>query len=131
MLDACRDNPFAEQLKRSIGLTRAASIQRGLAKIDTPEGMIVAFSTQAQRTAEDGTGRNSPYTTAFLKHIEAPAEIGSVFRRISADVYEATNHRQLPELSLSMIGEYYLRGEPSGSSASAQPAPSPPVRSCA
>jgi hypothetical protein len=32
--------------------------------------MIVAFSTQAQRTADDGVGRNSPYTAAFLKHIE-------------------------------------------------------------
>ena len=112
VLDACRDNPFAEQLKRSIGLTRAASLQRGLARIDTPEGMIVAFSTQAQRTAEDGTGRNSPYTTAFLKHIEEPGEIGLIFRRISTDVYETTEHRQLPELSLSMIGEYYLRGGP-------------------
>jgi formylglycine-generating enzyme required for sulfatase activity len=127
VLDACRDNPFADQLKRSIGLTRAASLQRGLARIDTPEGMIVAFSTQAQRTAEDGTGRNSPYTTAFLKHIEEPEEIGRVFRRISTDVYEATEHSQLPELALSMIGEYYLHGEPSGAPASpSQSSPPPP-----
>jgi hypothetical protein len=116
VLDACRDNPFADQLKRSIGLTRAASVSRGLARVDTPEGMIVAFSTQAQRTADDGTGRNSPYTAAFLKHIEEPEEIGRVFRRISTDVYAATEHRQLPELSLSMIGEYYLRGEPAAPS---------------
>jgi formylglycine-generating enzyme required for sulfatase activity len=125
ILDACRDNPFAEQLKRSVGLTRAASVQRGLAHIDTPQGMIVAFSTQAQRTAEDGTGRNSPYTGAFLKHIEEPEEIGRVFRRISTDVYETTGHRQLPELSLSMIGEYYLRGEVGVASPSA-PAPAQP-----
>jgi hypothetical protein len=123
VLDACRDNPFAEELKRSIGFTRAASFQRGLAKIDTPEGMIVAFSTQAQRTADDGTGRNSPYTTAFLKHIEEQEEIGRVFRRISTDVYEATDHRQLPELSLSLIREYYLHGEAS------LPAPPSPLQS--
>jgi hypothetical protein len=116
VLDACRDNPFAEALKCSVGVTRAASVSRGLARIDTPEGMIVAFSTQAQRTADDGTGRNSPYTAAFLKHIEEPEEIGRVFRRISTDVYAATEHRQLPELSLSMIGEYYLRGEPAAPS---------------
>ncbi|MGH6826874.1 PQQ-dependent catabolism-associated beta-propeller protein [Methyloceanibacter sp.] len=128
VLDACRDNPFADQLKRSIGLTRAASAQRGLARIDTPQGMIVAFSTQAQRTADDGTGRNSPYTAAFLKHIEEQEEIGRVFRRISTDVYEATQHRQLPELSLSMIGEYYLRGEggtPSPNTAAPTPSPLP------
>jgi matrix metalloproteinase-14 (membrane-inserted) len=97
-------------LKRSIGATRAVTVQRGLAKLDSPEGVILAFATQAGRTAEDGTGRNSPYTTAFLKHIEAQEEIGSVFRKISADVYAATKQKQLPELSLSLIGEFYLKG---------------------
>src|SRR5262249_11071685 len=58
VLDSCRDNPLVEQLKRSIGLSRAASMQRGLARIDTARGTIVAFSTQAGQTAEDGTGRN-------------------------------------------------------------------------
>jgi uncharacterized caspase-like protein len=58
VLDSCRDNPLAEQLKRSIGASRAVSIQRGLAKIDSPEGMIVAYATQAGRTASDGNGRN-------------------------------------------------------------------------
>src|ERR1700674_2954874 len=112
VLDSCRDNPLAEDLKRSIGLTRAASMQRGLARIDTPQGMVVAFATQAGSTAADGNGRNSPYTAAFLRHIEAPEEIGTVFRRVSSEVYEATKHVQLPELSLSLIGEFYLRGKP-------------------
>jgi Caspase domain len=110
VLDSCRDNPLADELKRSIGRSRAVSIQRGLAKIDSPEGVILAFATQAGRTAEDGTGRNSPYTTAFLKHIESQEEIGAVFRKISADVYAATGQSQLPELSLSLIGDFYLKG---------------------
>jgi hypothetical protein len=110
VLDSCRDNPLAEQLKRSIGGTRALSIQRGLAKIESPEGMIVSYATQAGRTAEDGSGRHSPYTTAFLKHIEDQDEVGTIFRRIAADVYETTGHEQLPELSLSFVGEFYLRG---------------------
>jgi formylglycine-generating enzyme required for sulfatase activity len=110
ILDSCRDNPLEEQLRRSIGATRAMSLQRGLAKIDSPQGMIVAYATQAGRTAEDGDGRNSPYTAAFLKHIEEQEEIGTVFRRVSSDVYETTKHTQLPELSLSLIGEFYLRG---------------------
>src|SRR6202023_3002889 len=90
VLDSCRDNPLAEDLKRSIGLTRAASLQRGLARIDAPQGMIVAYATQAGGTAADGTDRNSPYTGAFLRHIERQDEIGTIFRRISADVYERT-----------------------------------------
>jgi uncharacterized caspase-like protein len=111
VLDSCRDNPLAENLKRSIGATRGMSIQRGLAKIDNPEGLIVAYATQAGRTAEDGVGRNSPFTTAFLKYIETPEEIGTIFRKVAADVYAQTNHGQLPELSLSLIGEFYLRGQ--------------------
>lgn len=128
VLDACRDNPLAETLKRSIGRTRAASVQQGLAKIDSPEGMIVSYATQAGLTAEDGFGRNSPYTKAFLKHIESKAEIGTVFRRVSADVYAATKKKQLPEVSLSLIGEFYLHGKPEGGIAEAAappPAPDP------
>ena len=111
VLDSCRDNPLAEELRHSIGSTRALPLQRGLAKIETPQGMIVSYATQAGRTAEDGDGRNSPYTAAFLKNIETQEEIGTIFRRVSADVYEATKRQQLPELSLSLIGEFYLRGK--------------------
>ena len=90
VLDSCRDNPLAESLKRSIGVTRSASVQRGLFKMEAPIGTIISFSTQAGSTARDGDGRNSPFTSAFLKHIEEPQEIGDVFREISSDVYDAS-----------------------------------------
>jgi uncharacterized caspase-like protein len=54
VLDSCRDNPLADELKRSIGAARALPSQRGLAKIDSPQGMIVAYATQSGRTADDG-----------------------------------------------------------------------------
>ena len=130
VLDACRDNPLAEQLKRSIGRTRAATLGRGLARIESPEGMIVAFSTQSGRTADDGRGRNSPYTSAFLKHIETQQEIGLVFRGISEEVYKSTDHKQLPELSLSLIGRFYLHGKPAAASpAAVSPAAASPATS--
>lgn len=136
VLDSCRDNPLAETLKRSIGPTRALSLQHGLAKLDSPEGMIVAYATQSGRTAEDGGGRNSPYTAAFLKNVEAKEEIGTIFRRVSADVYETTRQSQLPELSLSLIGEFYLNGKAQISldtaPSKALPAPAPvPSDPCA
>jgi Caspase domain len=108
VLDACRNNPMVEQMQRAIGRQRAVPIQRGLAKIDSPQGMIVAYSTQAGSTADDGSGRNSPYTAAFLRHIEEPEEIGTIFRRIATDVAETTRRIQIPELSISLIGEFYL-----------------------
>lgn len=111
VLDSCRDNPLADELKRSIGRTRSGSIQRGLAKIESPDGTIISYSTQSGRTAADGDGRNSPYTTAFLKHIEDKDEISTVFHRISADVYDSSSGSQVPELSLSFFGEFYLNGK--------------------
>jgi Caspase domain len=129
VLDSCRDNPLAGQLKRSIGTARSASIGRGLARIDSPEGMIIAYATQSGRTADDGDGRNSPYTTAFLKNVETKEEIGTIFRRISADVYQTTHQAQLPELYLSLIGEFYLNGK---LQITARPTPTPaPVDPCA
>lgn len=62
VLDACRNNPLADNLRRSLGATRSASFQRGLAKMDSPAAMIISYSTQAGKTADDGLGRNSPYT---------------------------------------------------------------------
>jgi uncharacterized caspase-like protein len=101
VLDACRDNPLAEELNRSLQGTRGFSVDRGLARIIPPSGMIISYATQAGRTAADGRGRNSPYTIAFLKNIEATEEIGAVFRHITSDVYIATQDKQLPELSLA------------------------------
>src|SRR5215468_1290932 len=124
VLDACRNNPLAETLKRSIGSTRAVSLQRGLAAMQAPTGTIVSYSTQAGRTAADGTGRNSPYTAAFLRHIEEPSEIGDIFRDVSADVFRVTGEKQLPELSLSIIGKFYLKG-PVSVSVNVPPRPVP------
>ena len=87
VLDACRDNPFAEQLKRTIGQGRGINLGRGLAKMESPEGTIISYATQAGRTADDGDGRNSPYTTSFLKHIQDKDNITTVFQSISAGTF--------------------------------------------
>jgi len=108
ILDACRNNPLAERLS-SRGMKRDFVQTRGLARIEAPRGMVVAFATQSDQIAADGAGRNSPFTGALLKEIEAPGiEIATVFRRVAIDVNQATGGRQLPELSISMSGEFYF-----------------------
>ena len=124
VLDSCRDNPLADELKRSIGTTRGVSIGRGLAKMESPDGTIISYSTQAGRTAQDGSDRNSPYTTAFLQHVEDKDDIATVFHRIGASVYQTTKGTQVPELSISFFGEFYLNGKLQvTSSPSSSPAP--------
>ncbi|WP_315783994.1 MULTISPECIES: SUMF1/EgtB/PvdO family nonheme iron enzyme [unclassified Bradyrhizobium] len=131
VLDACRDNPLADGLRRKLERSRSSFVQQGLAKIDSPVGTITAYATQAGRTAEDGSGRNSPFTRSILARIADPTEIGVTFRRIASDVYELTNKQQLPELSISLVGELYLApnsvaGGPSTASPPGAAAP-PPV----
>jgi hypothetical protein len=111
VLDACRDNPFAEELRRSGGPGRGINVGRGLAKMESPEGTIISYATQAGRTADDGDGRNSPYTASFLQHIQDKDNVSTVFQTISAGVYEQTRGAQVPELSLSFFGEFYLNGK--------------------
>src|SRR6204780_3345297 len=129
VLDSCRDNPLADNLKRSIGTTRGVSIGHGLAKMESPDGTIISYSTQAGRTAEDGNDRNSPYTAAFLLHIEEKDDIATVFHRIGANVYQTTQGKQVPELSISFFGEFYLNGKLQVTVAPASP--SAPADSCA
>src|SRR5258708_23630685 len=108
ILDACRNNPLAERLV-SGGMKRDFIQTRGLARIEAPRGTLVAFATQSDQIAADGAGRNSPFTGALLKEIEEPGiEIATVFRRVAIDVNQATGGRQLPELSISMSGEFYF-----------------------
>jgi hypothetical protein len=110
ILDACRNNPIVDNLKRKIsGSSRSVGTTRGLARIDKALGMVVAYATAADEVAADGSGRNSPFTSALLRRLQEPGlEIGSMFRRVAADVNEKTGGRQRPETYVSLIGEYFL-----------------------
>jgi Caspase domain len=108
VLDACRNNPLAEQLARHAS-NRDAFASRGLARIEHPSGMLIAYATQAGQVAEDGRGRNSPFTSALIKRLAEPGvEIAQIFRRVAFDVNAQTQGRQLPDLSMSLLGEVYL-----------------------
>ena len=108
ILDACRRNPLVERLAGMSG-TRDFVAARGLARLDAPRGMVVAYSTQADQLAIDGAGRNSPFTAALVKQLGEPGlEIGPLFRRVAAEVNRTTGGRQLPELSISLLGEFYF-----------------------
>ena len=67
-LDACRDNPLARNLARSMG-TRSSDIGKGLSSIQSGVGTLISFSTQPDNVALDGTGRNSPFAGALVKQL--------------------------------------------------------------
>ena len=98
ILDACRDNPFARSMRRTIA-TR--SVRSGYGEIDERSllpNTLVAYAQRAGFTAEDGVGSsNSPYTTALIKHLPTPGlDIELALRRVRDEVLRATKNKQEP-----------------------------------
>lgn len=107
-LDACRDNPLARNLARSMG-TRSASIGRGLAQVKTGVGTFIAFSTQPGNVALDGTGRNSPFAKALLARITEPdLSLAGMMIDVRNAVLESTGGKQVPWDHSALTGEFYF-----------------------
>ncbi|MBL4727721.1 MAG: caspase family protein [Rhizobiaceae bacterium] len=108
-LDACRNNPLAVNLARSLG-TRSAVVGRGLAAVGSGVGTLVSFSTEPGNVALDGEGLNSPYTAALVNHLGTPGpDIATSMIRVRRDVLKATNGKQVPWEHSSLTGEIVLK----------------------
>jgi hypothetical protein len=104
MLDACRNNPFPELKTAGGGLAIVD------AKVGAP-GTFLSFSTSPGAVAEDGSGSNSPYTTALLaagKEQNIPIE--ETFKRVRLAVNKATEGRQTPWDSSSLTEDFRFSG---------------------
>ena len=108
-LDACRDNPLAKNLARSLG-TRSAVVGQGLAQLGSGVGTLVSFATQPGNVALDGNGRNSPFTKALLKHLGTPGQdITRDMVMVRRDVIAATSGNQVPWDNSSLTGDVILQ----------------------
>jgi uncharacterized caspase-like protein/streptogramin lyase len=102
VLDACRDNPFP-------GSSR--SLDKGLAvvKVKVPESVIV-YATDPGSTALDGTGRNSPFTKAFLENMETPdQDITVMMKRVTSRVQNDTDGKQTPWVSTNLTKDFSFK----------------------
>jgi hypothetical protein len=107
-LDACRDNPLARNLARSMG-TRSGSIGRGLAQVQTGVGTFIAYSTQPGNVALDGDGRNSPFTAALIKGVKEPGRnLTAVMIEVRKEVLAATSGKQVPWDHSALTGDFYF-----------------------
>lgn len=108
IMDACRDNPLARNLARAPG-TRSTQVGRGLAPIESGEGTLISFSTQPGNVALDGTGRNSPYASALLKHMGNPGDdLPTILINVRNDVMQATGRRQVPWEHSALTAKFYF-----------------------
>ena len=104
ILDACRDNPFANTMKRSVA---SRAIGRGLAKVEpTMSDTLIAFAAKAGAVASDGDGTNSPFAAALVKYIAEPGlDLRIAFGRVRDDVLKTTGYRQEPFVYGSLGGQ--------------------------
>ena len=109
ILDACRNNPLARSMRRTARTRNVSNGSLGELNEDLlGNETLVAYSAAAGTTADDGDGRNSPYASALLAHLEDPVDVGVMFRRVRARVLSATNERQRPHEYSSLLREHYL-----------------------
>ncbi|MDD1527679.1 hypothetical protein C7U92_13540 [Bradyrhizobium sp. WBOS7] len=95
VLDACRDNPFAPAMQRTLSLKL---VDKGFSNIEPGAGFMVVYAAKHGETALDGDGSaNSPFATALAREIKQPrVEIRKLFDIIRDDVWAATKHGQQP-----------------------------------
>jgi uncharacterized caspase-like protein len=103
ILDACRDNPFAKIMKRTMG---SRAVGRGLARVEpTSPNTMVAFAAKAGSTASDGDSRNSPFAAALVNHLTTPGlDLRKAFGYVRDDVLKATGNKQEPFVYGSLGG---------------------------
>jgi hypothetical protein len=99
ILDACRDNPFVRRSR--------SSSSKGLASVQSAEGMFISFATAPGRVADDGKGRNSPFTASLLQQMkQKDVPIEQTFKAVRQSVNQQTRGAQIPWESSSLIGDF-------------------------
>jgi Caspase domain len=80
--------------------------------MQAPEGTLISFATQPGNVAADGTGGNSPFTSALATTIRKPGlGLFEAFNNVGLTVKRATGGSQQPWVSSSPIaGSFYFAG---------------------
>ncbi|MGE3987085.1 caspase family protein [Pseudorhodoplanes sp.] len=64
-----------------------------------PRGAVVIYSSGATESASDGSGIQSPFTEAFVRHFKVPgASLREAFAKVQRDVSAATKRQQNPAI---------------------------------
>ncbi|MGO9742770.1 MAG: caspase family protein [Roseiarcus sp.] len=132
ILDACRNSPFARHPGARLAPPAAVAIPlppatrsmgNPLAGAEQPgANTLVAYAAKAGSVSFDGTGANSPFTTALLKYIAEPGlDIRIALGKVRDDVLASTSNRQEP----------FVYGSLGGAGIALVPAPEAPTASSA
>ncbi|MGR3344258.1 MAG: caspase family protein [Paracoccaceae bacterium] len=99
ILDACRNNPFAEAGQATPGLVRTKG----------GSGLLIAYATDPGNVAFDGIGENSVFTAALLNHLETPGlDVRLMLGRVRQQVVLETRGQQIPWVEEAVLGEHFF-----------------------
>jgi hypothetical protein len=103
ILDACRDNPLARDY-------RGLASSPGFAEIHTkPKGTFISYSTAPGEVAVDGNDGHSPFASALAWAMQMPGlDLPEVFQRVREKVLDATDQKQTPWDSSSLVNSFYF-----------------------
>jgi uncharacterized caspase-like protein len=115
LLDACRDNPFVTQIRRSdttpvplptsSGRNGSSTRTIGRGKSVCAKRDLSLYAAKHGQYALDGEGKNSPFVAALTQRITMPGiEVTKLFRLVRDDVLEVTAGRQEPYIYGSVPG---------------------------
>ncbi len=135
VLDACRDNPFGERAMRNIGN------ERGLARMEAPQGVFVLYSAgYGQKALDRLPGNDATPTSVFTRHlIPALKTPGlshvAIAKRVQEEVdkmaRDSAGHAQQPAYYDQIIGSVVFRDltavtQPAPPRSAQPPASTPP-----
>lgn len=105
ILDSCRDNPFVGKAAMTQIGNSLRETKTGFASLSAPLNSMLMYSTSPGSLAFDGEGENSPFTAALVSEASAApdSEIKDVFEGVRREVYAATQGRQVPWDSSTLI----------------------------
>ena len=101
ILDACRNNPFERKTR---------TLSAGLAKVNSPSGTLIAYSTRPGSVAQDGDGRNGLYTEELIKLMDIHKPIEQVLKQMVSSVKNKSKGRQEPWSEGSLEGDFCFGG---------------------
>src|SRR5271155_5810737 len=103
ILDACRENPFLH-LEGAMATKRVSF--KGLVPLEsTGTNTLVAYAAKAGSVSFDGSGANSPFTTALVKYIAEPGlDIRMALGQVRDEVLATPGNAQEPTIYGSLGG---------------------------
>ena len=117
LLDACRTNFEAENILRgkAIAVSGGKPIlgrqepKAGFAEMHGPSSTFIAFAAAPGDLAFDGDTLLSPFTEAFLKHVDrVDLPLSNLMSRVRQEVFKATDQRQRTWDHSSLMTPFYF-----------------------